>query len=143
MEANVLTQIAAYAGGIFLALMTIIQISPIKVNPWSWLARFIGRAINGEVLEKVNALSDDVKHNKQDDDEQWASLSRSHILRFGDELLHGVAHSQEHFKQILLDISKYEKYCAGHPDYVNDVATATIAHIKKTYQKCLDENSFL
>lgn len=143
MEPEVLSQIGLYGGGAIAAIMTILQITPVKVNPWTWLFRLIGRAINGEVLEKVEALSDDVKHNKEDDDEQWASLSRSHILRFGDELLHGVAHSKEHFDQILLDISKYEKYCDNHPEYLNNVAGATIKQIKRTYQKCLEENSFL
>lgn len=123
--------------------MTIIQITPIKINPWSWIGRCIGRAINGEVLEKVESLSQDVKKNKDDDDEQWASLSRSHILRFGDELLHGVSHSKEHFDQILLDISKYEQYCDSHPKYLNNIANATIKQIKHTYQKCLEENKFL
>ena len=124
-------------------LMTLIQIAPIKLNPWTWIGRSIGRAINGEVLEKVEALSRDVKKNKADDDEQWASLSRAHILRFGDELLHGVSHSKEHFDQILLDISKYEKYCKENPLYMNNIANATIQQIKKTYQKCLEENKFL
>lgn len=137
------TQIGLSGGGIAIALMTIVQISPLKINPWSWLGKIIGRAINGEVIEKVETLSRDVKNNKEDDDEQWASLSRSHILRFGDELLHGVSHSKEHFDQILLDISKYENYCASHKDYLNDVAHETIKRIKKTYQECLEKNTFL
>ena len=143
MDLETLKQIGVYGGGAILVLMTLIQITPIKINPWTRLARGIGRAINGEVIEKVEALSIDVKKNKQDDDEQWASLSRSHILRFGDELRHGVAHSKEHFDQTLLDISKYETYCEAHPTYENDVAHATIKHIRKTYQKCLDDNTFL
>lgn len=138
-----LNDITMYGGGALLILMTLIQIAPIKINPWSWLGKCIGRAINGEVLDKMETLSQDVKKNKADDDEQWASLSRSHILRFGDELLHGVAHSKEHFDQILLDISKYEKYCSEHKDYLNDVAHETIKRIKNTYQKCLEENNFL
>lgn len=143
MTLETIKQLSLYSGGVLILLMTLIQITPIKINPWSWLGRVIGRAINGEVLEKVEALSRDVKQNKSDDDEQWATLSRTHILRFGDEILHGVSHSKEHFSQILLDISKYEQYCNNHPHYVNDVATATIKHIKKTYQKCLEENNFL
>lgn len=143
MTIEAVRSIFLYGGGILIVLMTLIQITPIKINPWSWLARRIGRAINGEVLEKVNTLTEDVKVLKDTDDEQWASLSRSHILRFGDELLHGVAHSKEHFDQILLDISKYETYCKEHPDYLNNVANATIKQIKKTYQKCLEDNSFL
>lgn len=143
MDLETLKEIGLYGGGVTVLLLTLVQISPIKINPWSWLGRCIGRAINGEVLEKVEALSEDVKNNKEDDDEQWASLSRSHILRFGDELLHGVSHSKEHFDQILLDISKYENYCKTHPKYLNNIATATIKQIKKTYQKCLEENKFL
>ena len=136
-------QVGLYGSGAIILLMTLIQIAPIKVNPWSWIGRCIGRAINGEVLEKVETLTRDVKQNKADDDEQWASLSRTHILRFGDEILHGMSHSKEHFNQVLLDISKYEQYCESHPQYINNIATATIQQIKKTYQKCLDENNFL
>jgi hypothetical protein len=143
VDIEAVKEICLYVSGILAGLMTLIQITPIKINPWSWLGRAIGRAINGEVLEKVEALSQDVKNNKADDDEQWASLSRTHILRFGDEIRHGVGHSKEHFDQVLLDISKYEKYCRDHPDYLNDVAHATIKLIKKTYQKCFEENKFL
>lgn len=143
MTLDELKEIATYGGGLMVVLMTLIQVTPIKINPWSWFARVIGRAINGEVLEKVNNLSADVKALKDEDAEQWASLSRSHILRFGDELLHGVPHSKEHFDQILLDISKYEDYCDEHPNYKNNIANATIKQIKNTYQKCLEENKFL
>lgn len=143
MDLETIKQIFMYGGGGLVILLTLVQVAPIKLNPWTWLGRLIGRAINGEVIEKVETLTQDVKKNKADDDEQWASLSRSHILRFGDELLHGVAHSKEHFDQILLDISKYESYCESHKDYLNDVAHETIKHIKQTYQKCLEENNFL
>lgn len=143
VTAEEIKQLLMYGGGLTLILMTLIQITPIKLNPWSWLGRMIGRAINGEVLDKVNTLANDVRELKDEDAEQWASLSRSHILRFGDELLHGVPHSKEHFDQILLDISKYETYCDDHPDYKNNIANATINQIKNTYQKCLEENKFL
>ena len=143
MDLETAKEIGLYSGGAILLVMSLVQISPIKINPWTWIGRTIGRLINGEVIEKVEALSKDVKANKADDDEQWVSLSRSHILRFGDELLHGVGRSKEHFDQILEDISKYEHYCDSHPEYPNGKAIATIKQIKKTYQKCLEENKFL
>lgn len=143
MDLESIKNMGLYGGGIILILMTLVQISPIKIDPWTWIAIKIGRAINGEVIDKVDALSKDFQKNKEDNDEQWASLSRSHILRFGDEILHGVSHSKEHFDQILLDITKYEAYCETHPKYINNIANATIEQIKKTYQKCLDENKFL
>lgn len=150
MTLETIKEIGMYGGGAILVLMTLIQVTPIKINPWTWLGRCIGRAINGEVLEKVESLngkvetlSVDFANNKAEDEEEWISLSRSHILRFGDELLHGVPHSKEHFDQILLDITKYEHYCDTHPDFPNGKAIATIKQIKKIYQTCLDENNFL
>ena len=140
---DIIKSIGLYGCGGLFVIFTILQVVPIKINPWSWIGRAIGRFINGEVLTEVSELRQDVKKNKEDDDEQWASLSRSHILRFGDELLHGVSHSKEHFDQILLDISKYEHYCDAHPEYLNNIANATIKQIKKTYQRCLEENNFL
>lgn len=143
MSINDIKDLCLSGGGILLILMTLIQVVPIKVNPWTWIARCIGRAINGEVLEKVNTLAEDVKDLKESDEEEWVTLSRSHILRFGDELLHGVKHSKEHFDQILIDVTKYEKYCVSHPDYKNDIATATIKLIRNTYNECLEKHSFL
>ena len=143
MSLEDIKQIAMYGGGVVLILMTIIQIAPIKINPWSWLGKIIGRAINAEVIEKVDRLSADVKANKDIDDQEWAELRRTHILRFGDEIRLGVSHSEEHFNQILLDIHQYNKYCDEHRSYKNDKAIATIDLIKQTYSKCLSENRFL
>ena len=50
----------ATGGGILLAVLTVIQIAPIKINPWSALAKAIGRAINGEVIAKVDQLERDL-----------------------------------------------------------------------------------
>ena len=143
MTLETIKELCLYGGGIIAVLMTVVQISPIKIDPWSWLGRCIGRAINGEVLEKVETLTKDVRNNKADDDDKWASLKRSHILAFGDEIRLGVDHSQERFDQILLDISEYEQYCDTHPEYKNDKAPVTIDLIKKTYSKCLTQNKFL
>ena len=143
MTLESLKQIFLYGGGIVFVLLTVIQIAPIKINPWSWLGKIIGRAINAEVIEKVDRLSADVKANKDTDDQEWAELRRTHILRFGDEIRLGVSHSEEHFNQILLDIHQYNKYCDEHKSYKNDKAIATIDLIKQTYSKCLSENRFL
>ena len=130
-------------GGVLLILMTIIQITPIKVNPWSWIGRLIGRAINGEVIDKVDNLGKELADHKEKSEERHATLCRAHILRFGDEVLHGIPHSKEGYDNILLDIDSYEEYCDKHPCYKNNVALATIKHIKKMYQKHLEEDSFL
>ena len=135
--------IALSGGGILFIIMTLLQIAPIKINPWSWLGRCIGRAINGEVISKVDNLSQELADHKEKSEERHATLCRAHILRFGDEVRHGVPHSKEAYDNILLDIDSYEEYCDKHPAYKNNVALATIKHIKNMYQKHLEEDSFL
>lgn len=143
MNIETIKQLVLGGGGVLLVLMTLIQITPIKLNPWSWVARCIGRAINGEVLTKVDNLSQELADHKAKSAEREATQCRSRILRFGDEILHNIPHSKEHYDQILIDIDSYEEYCDDHQDYKNNVAVATIKHIKKMYQKHLQDDSFL
>ena len=143
MTLEITKQIAIGSGGALILLLTIIQIAPIKINPWSWMARRIGRAINGEVLDKVDTLGKELADHKAKSEERHATLCRAHILRFGDEVLHGIPHSKEGYDNILLDIDSYEEYCEKNPGYKNNVALETIKHIKKMYQKHLEEDSFL
>ena len=131
------------SGGILLIAMTLIQIAPIKINPWSYIAKKLGKAINGEVIEKVDKLGKDLKDLRNECDVREANNCRYQILRFGDEILHGVPHSKEHYDNILIEINTYENYCANHPEYLNNVAVATIKYIKDMYQKHLEDNSFL
>ncbi len=125
-----------------LAGTTLVQIAPIKVNPWTWVARTIGRAINAEVIQKVDKLEGDVRNLKDRSEEHEAKSCRIRILRFGDEILHGVHHSKEHFDQILLDITEYENYCKDHPRFKNNMTTITTSVIMSTYQECWKENKF-
>lgn len=126
-----------------LAGTTLIQIAPIKVNPWTWVARAIGRAINAEVIQKVDKLEADLQNMKKHSEETAAKGCRARILRFGDEIRHNVNHSKEHFDQILLDITEYENYCKDHQDFKNNITTITTSRILSTYEKCLEDDSFL
>ena len=136
-------EIVLGGGGVLLVVMSLVQIAPVKLNPWSWLARKVGRAINGEVLEKVDRLEKDVTKIKESADERTAIACRVRILRFGDETLHGVLHSKDHFDQILTDITEYERYCAAHPNFKNNMTVLTSARIQEIYAERLEKNDFL
>ena len=92
-----LSELAGYTAAALATLACIVQMSPIKINPWSWIARKIGRAINSEVLEEVNQLTEDVEKMRDAEDERNAKAARIRIMHFGDELLHEIRHSKEHF----------------------------------------------
>ena len=59
-------------GGGLIVLLTLIEIAPIKINPWKAIGRSIGRAINSEVLAKVSSLEAEVQGIKDDIEEQCA-----------------------------------------------------------------------
>lgn len=133
----------ATGGGILLAAMTLIQIAPIKLNPWSALAKAIGRAINGEVIAKVDRLERELLGMKENQEERDAISCRARILHFGDETIHGVRHTKEHFDQILRDITTYERYCDDHPNFENNTTVLTSQRIKDIYEECLKKADFL
>ena len=122
---------------------TLVQLSPIKVDPWTWVAKAIGRAINAEVIEKVDKLETDLLKLKNHSEEHAAKACRIRILRFGDEILHGKHHSKEHFDQILMDITEYEHYCESHPEFKNNITVITTSRIMSTYEQCLEDHSFI
>ena len=130
-------------GGALVAVMTLIQVAPLKINPWSAVAKAIGRAINGEVIAKVDQLEQDLKDMKADQEERDAISCRSRILHFGDETIHGVRHTKEHFDQILRDITTYERYCDNHRNFENNTTVLTSKRIKDIYEDCLEKADFL
>lgn len=87
------------------------------------------------IVESISKLSEKIDNNQ-------AVLARTHILRFDDELMNGMDHSQEYFRQQLDDIDTYEKYCDGHPDFRNSYAVLAIKHIRDTYQQLLEKHEF-
>ena len=106
-------------GGMVLVLLSLIEVSPIKINPWSRLAKIIGHALNAEVLEQQKQTQKKLEEHIQVDDERNANLLRTQILRFNDELIDDKHHTREHFIEILAVIDAYEDYCRSHPDYKN------------------------
>ena len=129
-------EIAGGGGCLLLALMTIVQIAPIKINPWSWLAEAIGRAINAEVIKKLDA------HITMDD-RRTADGHRARILHFNNELLRDIDHTHEEFREVLSEIDDYEAYCDEHPEYPNNRAVLAIENIRENYKERLKKHDFL
>ena len=93
--------IAGGSGGI-LILMTLIQIAPTKVNPWSKIAKSIGKALNGDVIIKLNEVQERLDGHIRMDDERNADAHRVQILRFNRKLLQdNIPHTQEDFIEAL------------------------------------------
>lgn len=171
-----LADIASEYGAIGIAtiavLLTLVQISPIKIDPWSKLASSIGKALFKDIKADLSNEIQDMKNNihsleagmgeieyVKDDvkkingkinnmgyrlEEHRAIEARRAILQFGDEVSHGQNHSRDHFKQILTtDITFYNQYCLEHPEFKNDMTKITSERIEEDYKSRDKENNFL
>lgn len=117
-------------------LLSMIQIAPLKLDPWSALFGWIGKKLTGDLSRKIDAL--EAKEDRRD-----AVNKRVRILRFEDELQNGARHSKDSFDQVLSDITDYETYCREHPDFKNNQTGVTVEHIKKVYSERLERRDFL
>lgn len=127
-------------GGI--ALSVLVDISPIKFDPWKCIFRALGKALNGEVLDKLGETQQKLEAHIQADDERNADMHRARILRFNNELLRDIPHTKEDFINVLADIDDYEAYCREHPNYKNNRASHAIHNIGSCYDKRLEKHDF-
>lgn len=67
--------------------VTIVQVTPIKINPWSWLLRQIRHALVGELQMSVEHLTKDLEGEK-------IASKRWRVLDFADCERAGRKHSQ-------------------------------------------------
>ena len=50
--------------GLLAVLSTLVEVSKIKINPWSSLAKAIGRAINADVLQDLSKVKQELEETK-------------------------------------------------------------------------------
>lgn len=130
-------------GGLLAVLLTLVQIAPVKINPWSAIAKAIGNAINADVLRELDTVTQKLDTHIRVDDERNADSYRTRILQFNNELLREIMHTREDFIEILAVIDDYERYCREHKEYKNNRAVCAIENIKRVYMERLQKHDFL
>lgn len=131
------------AVGALLVAMTLIEITPIKINPWSKIGKAIGKCINGDVIEKLDETRKTLDDHIRTDNARNADMHRAAILRFNNELLRDIPHTREEFIEALSAIDSYERYCGDHPEYKNNRAKHAVANIQRVYDERLVKRDFL
>ena len=106
---------------------------------WGLVQFLISR--RDKTAEKLDSIIKAVREVSERVDANSATLARTHILRFDDELINGIHHSREYFQQTLEDVDTYERYCVSHPAYSNNTCRLAIEHIKRVYAD-LQEKGF-
>lgn len=143
------------------AALSVIQIAPIKINPWSAMAKAVRGMLNRDVIKELEDLRHDEAEYRweirealdtyksvldgiiQTGDERNADLHRYRIFRFNTELLRDVKHTEEEYNEVLHNIKGYEQYCKTHPLYENNRAVFAIENIERAYKERMVKRDFL
>ena len=123
-------------------LSLFIRPKKLEVPIWQWILKGIGDSINGSITTKIADLSRQIaevdkllnEHIKTQEEAETTACRRR-ILRFGDEVMMGVRHSQEHWDNVMEDVDSYYNYCETHPGYHNSKAKRVMAILTDKYNE--------
>lgn len=131
------------------ALSTFIEVSKIKINPWSSLFKWIGSKMMEDVRAEIKAVEKKQEEmaKKQDELSKQRAVDamdavKAEIFRFYNECQKGQRHSEGEFNHIIQQNEKYEKLVeeTGEP---NGVYEMEYEYIMEIYRKCQQEKDFL
>ncbi len=124
---------------ILIGTFTVIQISPLKINPWSWLGKQIRQLIFGD---SISDLEKEVKNIKGDLLDEKVSSRRWQILNFSSTCMRGILHTKEEWDHCIAALEWYEEYCERNK-IPNGVMKECAKYLRKRYQEHLQNKNFL
>ena len=119
--------IAGWAVVLIIVLLSFIQISPIKINPWDRIFAWIGRKMNEEVEEEIQGLKKQIR-------DLWINNHRQSILTFARECRAEISHSAEEWSHVLNLCEEYENFCEKN-DVTNGVVRENTLYVRQLYQQ--------
>lgn len=120
-----------------------VQFTPaIKFNPITAICKWVGKAINGEVLQRISGLETRADQQRKSIDENEMDRIRWEVLDFANACRNHVKHTKDEFQHIIALNEKYHKLLDKYGDE-NGVFDAEYEYILELYHECQHNNSFL
>ena len=123
---------AGYVAAGIAVLLSLIQISPLKLNPWDGILGWIGKKLNGSTEKRLEELQKQVR-------DMWINTHRQSILTFARECRANMHHDAEEWNHILSIADEYEVYCAKNT-VSNGVVKADTEYVRGLYQELSREH---
>ena len=109
-----------WTGAAILLLLSLIQISPVRLDPWDRIFAWVGGKLNGNLQKQVREI--------------WINMHRQAILQFARECRAGQEHSEEEWSHVLNVADEYEQYCQKN-SVINGVVKQDTLYIRQLYQE--------
>lgn len=125
-------ELAGWAVVVLILLFSLIQIAPVKLNPWDTIFGWFGSKLNGKTEAELKELKKQVC-------DLWISSHRQSILTFARECREQVEHDGEEWAHVLSMADEYEIYCQKNT-VSNGVVKADTEYIRNLYQELSREH---
>ena len=122
-------------GVVLFGAITIIQISPIKIDPWTWVGKTIRKFLVGNIQEDVGELKKEVTEMKV---QNW----RWNVLDFANSCKNGRRHTLDEWKHTISQLAEYERYIERN-DITNGVFAEDASYLRSEYREHCEKNDFL
>ena len=127
---------------IILGASIVIQIAPIKIDPWTKILHWIGKILNSDLNAKVDTLTNTVNTLQEDQRENEKDRIRWEVLDFANSCRNGRLHTKDEFQHIIALNDKYHVLLKETKD-TNGVFEAEYEYIKDLYAERQRKNDFL
>ena len=127
---------------IVILVSVFIQITPIKINPWSALFKWIGKMITNNACSKIDGLIIKVDQLEASIDANEKDRIRWEILDFANSCRNDRKHSRDEFQHIVDLNDKYKRLLKKTGD-ANGVFDIEFKYIQDLYAERLAKNDFL
>ena len=115
--------------------VTLIEIVPVKIRPWSMLLKWLGDRLSGDIRSDLTELKKDFEKTK-------AENMRWSILDFANSCRNRRQHSKEEWQHCIAQLKEYETYTKSK-EIDNGVIEEDGEYLRKLYQERCERNDFL
>lgn len=113
-------------------LLSLIQISPLKLNPWDKLLGWFGKKLNGATERRLETVEKQIR-------DMWINNHRQTVLTFARECRADIEHSSDEWTNVLNVAEEYEKYVIENK-ITNGIITQDTVYLRKLYQELSREH---
>ena len=132
---KLIEEILTHPSIILVGVVTLVEIVPIKINPWKTLFQWIGNCITGELKSNLSEMKKDFEETKAQD-KRW------HILNFANTCRNGVLHSKDEWQHVISELGEYEAY-TEKKGITNGVIEEDAKYLRELYHERNMKNDFL
>ena len=127
---------------VILGAITLVEIVPIKINPWASLFKWIGKIINGDMQNQITEMRSELTELKKDFECKKAEDMRWEILNFANSCRRGDRHGKDAWRHAMSQVAEYEAY-TERKGIANGVIEEDTNYLRELYQERCRKNDFL